>query len=200
MLSGLVVLIVLRSVARFSIRPIRMRTIRYVARFYRPVLYRLLVLPLWILGIAVVFRLGYFVLERFAVRFLIPIDAYAIQWPFFGAAFAAGTLVLILWWGAVPVKLLVFDDHVRVKYRGFRSRLIPFGAIASISLKRFSDLRREGKLLRTLPLCLGVLAPAVHLELEGGRGYFFHVRKNAEVVAVICELGARCATMAREET
>ena len=127
-------------------------------------------------------------IEKFAVRFITPIDAYAIQWSFFGLAFTAGTLVLILWWGAVPVKLLVFDDHVRVKYRGFRSRLIPFGKIRSVSLKRFSDLRREGKLLRTRPLCLGLLRPAVHLELEGGRGYFFHVRKNKELVAVISEL------------
>lgn len=190
-IAGLAIVIVLRGVARYSIQPIRMRTIRYVARFYRPVLYRLIFLPLWILGIAVVLRLGFFAIERLAIRFIVPVDNYALQWSFFGVSLAAGFLVLVLWWGAVPVKLLVFDDHVRVKYRGFRSRLIPFSAIASISLKRFADLRREGKLLRTRPLGFGVLEPAVHLELESGRGYLFHVRRNQELVSVIRELQAQ---------
>jgi predicted Zn-dependent peptidase len=181
----LVVLAVVTGARKLWVRPVEMRRIRYLARLRRPVLYRVFVTPLWCIGIAVLFRLAYAVLERFVARFVAPVDLYLFQWSVFALIFAGSILAFILLWGAAPVKILVFEDHVRIKLRAYRSRIVPLDRIASVSIRRFGDLRRRGRLLRTRLLALGILEPAVHLELDDGHGYFFRVRDNRELVDCI---------------
>jgi hypothetical protein len=88
---------------------------------------------------------------------------------------------------AIPRKLLVFDDHVRIKYLSFRSLPIPADEVVEVSLRRFKEVWLTKRLWRCSPLALGLLAPAVYMKRRDGRAYFFDVRDRAELLAVLKE-------------
>jgi hypothetical protein len=85
----------------------------------------------------------------------------------------------------MPTKLLVFDDHLLVKYRSYRSRRIDLPEVKAISTHRFGGFLKKGGPLRFAPLTLALLRPGVLLELASGRGYFFRVRDLDELIATV---------------
>ncbi len=170
-----------------------MTRIRYVARFKISPLYRLLFLAIFgVLGAALL-RLGLYGYEMLTEEFIAPIENIVVQWGIHGIVLMAGVFGLILLFACVPSKLLVFDDHLRVKYHFYRSQRILPGDIAAIAPQRFSQVWRFPQLWKCLPLTFGVIAPGLHLRLRNGRSYFFQVRKNDECQQAVSQLMARQA-------
>ncbi len=181
--------LVMKGTATALTRPIQMRDIRYVARI------RLSVPILLVGGIAyfgfgiAATRLLVAAVERAMAAWVMPVESYLYQ---MGAFVVVGSLALVaavLYLSLPPRKLLVFPDHLRVKSRAYRSRVIPLQDIESVGRRRIADVARRGRLFSTLPLSLGVGPAAVHLEVRGGMGYIFRVRDPVELMAVLTELG-----------
>ena len=175
------------AASRWLLRRVDMTRIRYVARFQIPRPYLLVLALSYFALIAVAVRLLAYGFEVFAVRWLIPIESFVLQWSVYAAVLAAIVLLIILSLAHVPRKLLVFEDHVRVKYLSYRSIAIPADEVAEVSLRRFREVWLTKRLWRCAPLALGLLAPAVYLERRDGRAYFFDVRDKDELLAVLKE-------------
>ena len=62
-----------------------------------------------------------------------PIDNYIVQYAFFSLCVVAGMMALITCLAFFPTKLLVFDDHLRIKYRAYRSRRIGLREVESMT-------------------------------------------------------------------
>ncbi len=124
---AVLVWITLRVVGWALTRPVQMKDIRYVAHFRLPVLLR----AAYALGMAaIVLALGRFSavgIGWIADGWITPTDNYVIQHAGIGGILVillAGLTVLTVW---PPRKLLVFNDHVRVKSRAWRSRILKAG-------------------------------------------------------------------------
>ena len=188
--AGLVlVLLTLRAARRLLVRPLRMRDIRYIARIRMS--------PLaWAVGATMYAAAGVAAglalvaaANRIGYALVVPVDVYAYQMAMWAVALAAGLLLLVCYLSLPARKLLVFPDHLRVKYLAYRSRIVPLTRIRRARLVRLPDLIRAPPPPRTVPLSLGVTAQAVHVEVEGGTGYVVRVRDPGELLQVLAELG-----------
>lgn len=167
------------------IRPVDMTRIRYVARFKIPSLYIILVLGvLSVLGAILVRLLIHAVLWGYE-RLILGIESFGVQGSVWGLFFV-GSLFFVCWFLThIPYKLLVFDDHLRVKFRSYHSQAISLSDIEMITLYRFRDVWLSRKLFTCIPLTFGILTPGIYLKLHSGRAYFFKVRKNMECQQVL---------------
>lgn len=189
-------MVVIRVTARRLTTPADMTRIRYVTRlrFGPPAL--LLGGFLFLGGGVVVARLLTESAHRMLSWWVYPVDAYLFQMGAFALLGAAGLALLIVYASLPPRKLLVFPDHVRVKARFYRSRVIPLDEIRWVGPRRLGDVRRAGVLGRTLPMSFGMLVPALHLQPASGLGYLFRVRDPEELLSVLRELGVPVAEAA----
>jgi hypothetical protein len=161
-------------------RPVDMTRIRYVARFKIPPMY--IVVVLGVLGVlgAILVRLVVYAVSWGYTRFISGIENFGVQGSVVSLLFV-GAIFFGFWFLArIPHKLLVFEDHLRVKYRSYRSRIISPHDIEAITLCRFRDVWLSRNLFTCVPLSFGILVPGIYLRLRDGRSYFFSVRKNAE--------------------
>ena len=161
-------------------RPADMTRIRYVARFKIPPMHLVFVLGFLGLLAAVLLRLLVYAVMWGYERIILGVESFVVQGGtvavlFFGAVYFGCWLV-----AHIPSKLLVFEDHLRVKYRPYRSRMISAEDIDSVALCGFRDVWLSRRLLTTVPLAFGVFTPAICLKLRRGRSYFFRVRENEE--------------------
>jgi len=175
------------AASRWLLRRVDMKRIRYVARFRVPRPYLLLAMLGYFAFVAAIARLIVFGFQLVAMRWLIPIESFVLQWSVYAIMLATAVFLFVLSLAAIPRKLLVFDDHVRIKYLSFRSLPIPADEVAEVSLRRFSEVWLTKRLWRCVPLALGLLAPAIYLERRSGGAYFFDVRDRDELLAVLRE-------------
>jgi len=182
-----------RLVQRVLLVPVDMTRIRYVARFKMPPVYRLLFLVIFGLLGAVLLRLCVYGYEWLTEEFIAPIENVAVQWGIHGIALMAAVFGIILLMACIPSKLLVFDDHLRVKYHFYRSQRILPGDIVSLTPQRFQQVLHAPQFWKCLPLTFGFMTPGLHLRLRNGRSYFFQVRKNEECQTAVSQLLARQA-------
>ncbi len=182
-------LLTLRLTRRALVTPVHMRSIRYVARLRAT-------LPVWAtlgsvcVAVAVTVSLGITAAaDRLAYAWVMSVDSYPLHLAMWGVAISGALVLAVGFLSLPPRKLLVFEDHVRVKHLAYRSRLLPPHAIRRVRLVRFSDLLRAPPPLRTLPMTLGLTRPAVHLEPRQGIGYLLRVRDPAELVRALGDLG-----------
>ena len=183
----LLVWITLRVLARVLTRPIRMRGLLYIARFRLPAL-------LWAaytLGVAlavlVLARLAVAGYDRVASRWVESIDHYTVQ-----AVGAAVALVLLLVASSLivassPRRILLFSDHLRIKSRAWRSRILKPEDIAEISVRRFGEVWLSRDVLRSPPLAFGLIRPGIHVRPHTGRSYFFRSRDTKELAEVLMD-------------
>ena len=179
----------MKATATALTRPVQMRNIRYVARIRLSV-------PILLVGGMAFFgfgiaatRLLIALVERALAAWVLPVESYVYQTGSFLVIGSLALVAAVLYVSIPPRKLLVFPDHLRVKSRVYRSRVIPLENIESVGRRRIADVARRGRLLSTLPLSLGVGPAAVHLEVRGGMGYIFRVRDPVELMEVLAELG-----------
>ena len=177
--------ITLRVVGWALTKPIRMKDIRYIAHFRLPVLLR----SAYVLGMAaIVLALGRFsavAIGWIADRWIRPLDDYVIQHAGIGGILVillAGLAVLTAW---PPRKLLVFNDHLRIKSRAWRSRILKPEDIKEITMRHGFGLWLSRGVFRSPPLAFGLIRPGVHLRPTEGRSYFFRSRDTAELAEVL---------------
>ena len=182
---AVLVWITLKVVGWALTRPVEMKEIRYVAHFRLPVLLR----TAYTLG-TVAFALA---LGRIATagigwgvdRWITPVDDYVVQHAGIG-----GILVVLLACVAVlgawpPRKLLLFEDHIRIKSRAWRSRILKADDIEEIAMERGFGAWLSRGILRSPPLAFGLIRPGIHLRPVRGRSYFFRSRDTAELAEVL---------------
>lgn len=170
---------------RLITRPIEMPRIRYVARFRRHLLARVVGASVIAVVIAVLYRFAFQGIYLFHGYAVAPIDSYIVQYAFFCLCVVAGMMGIIACLASIPHKLLVFDDHFLVKYRAYRSRRISFSDVKALSTQRFAGFLRKGGPLGFRPLTLALFGPGVLLETTTGRGYFFRVRDAKELISTV---------------
>ena len=182
---AVLVWITLKVVALALTRPVEMKAIRYVAHFRLPVLLR----TAYALGIvALALALG-----RIAAvgigwgmdRWITPVDDYVVQHAGIGGILVvllAGVAVLAAW---PPRKLLLFEDHIRIKSRAWRSRILKADDIEEIAMERGSRAWLSRAVLRSPPLAFGLIRPGIHLRPVKGRSYFFRSRDTVELAEVL---------------
>ena len=182
---AVLVWITLKVVALALTRPVEMKAIRYVAHFRLPVLLR----TAYALGIAALAL----ALGRIAAvgigwgmdRWITPVDDYVVQHAGIGGILVvllAGVAVLAAW---PPRKLLLFEDHIRIKSRAWRSRILKADDIEEIAMERGSRAWLSRAVLRSPPLAFGLIRPGIHLRPVKGRSYFFRSRDTVELAEVL---------------
>ncbi len=182
---AVLVWITLKVVAWALTRPVEMKQIRYVAHFRLPVLLR----TAYALGMAAVVlavgRIAAVGIGWGVDRWIVPVDDYVIQHAGIGGIFVivlAGFAVLAAW---PPRKLLIFEDHIRIKSRAWRSRKLKAEDIEEIALERGFGAWLSRGILRSPPLAFGLIRPGIHLRPKNGRSYFFRTRDTAELAEVL---------------
>ena len=180
-----------KIVARTLTTPVRMRDIRYVARFRLPMALRV-AYAAGFLGTGVVaIRLAYAWIASEIIGWMVTIDSSAVQIAVQAALLVVGLVAILLLFAAAPRKVLVFHDHIRIKSRAWRSRILKAEEIAEISMRRFPEVWLTPKLLKGAPLAFGLARPGIHLQPVKGRGYFFQSRDTDELAEVLAEWRGR---------
>ena len=185
LMVAVVVWLTLKVVGWALTKPVRMSDIRYVAHFRLPILLR----AAYALGLAAVAlalgRIAAAIVGWAVERWLAPLDDYVIQHGVLGGILVvllAGFAVLAAW---PPRKLLVFDDHIRIKSRAWRSRILKADDIEEIAMRRGFGAWLSRNVLRSPPLAFGLIRPGIHLRPAAGRSYFFRSRDTAELAEVL---------------
>lgn len=181
----LLVWITLRVLARTLTQPIQMRGILYIARFRLPVVLRAVYALAGAVAVLVLARLVVAGYDRVASRWVESIDHYTVQ-----AAGGAAALVLLLVAASLivasaPRRILLFSDHVRIKSRAWRSRILKPEDIAEISVGRFRDAWLSREVFRSPPLAFGLVRVGIHIRPHMGRSYFFRSRDTKELAEVL---------------
>ena len=170
---------------------IEMPRIRYVARFKSPLLYRIVVGTTIVIVMAGAYRLVAQGVLLFLEGSVMQVDSYLLQYSFIWLVVALGILGIVACLALIPSKLLVFDDHIKVKFRAYRSRRIDFTDLRDLSTQRLGRFVTRGGPLRFAPLTIGLLRPGVLMETTTGWGYFFRVREPEELISTVNALRAK---------
>lgn len=183
----LLVWLTLRVLARVLTKPIRMRGILYIGRFRLPVVLR----ATYALGIAaavvVLARLAGAGYDRLVSSWMESIDHYTVQ-----AAGGAVMVVVLLVASSLivassPRRILLFADHLRIKSRAWRSRILKPEDIAEISVRRFGEVWLSRDVFRSPPLAFGLIRLGIHVRPHTGRSYFFRSRDTKELAEVLMD-------------
>ena len=129
-----------------------------------------------------------FVYQLLAYRALVPLDSFVVQWLAYAVMLVIGILLVVQVPARIPRKLLLFDDHARVKYLSYRSVPISLDRLAELSQLRFRDVWLSRRIWKCVPLALGLLAPGLYLRRDDGWAYFFNVRDRDELVRLVREI------------
>lgn len=185
---------VIALMQRRLLRPVDMRGVRYVARVRTD----LVVLLVWLLivgGIgAVVARLLAAGARPFLEGVVFPLPGALLQWAVYAIGFAGALAVLIALAARVPRKILVFEDHARMKYLSYRSVILPPNEIAECRRASFGDVWLGRRLWRCLPLTLGMGTPGLYLRRRSGGAWYFRVRATDELESALATLRGKGAT------
>ena len=178
--------ITLKLVGLLLTRPVDMREIRYIAHFRLPVVLRVAYIIALVAVLVALAILGDFLVGQ--VRPLVQsVDNYFLQASAVAVAGVVGFAAVCLVYAAAPRKLLLFTDHVRIKSRAWRSRVLRAGDIAEISVMRFPEVWLSRRLLRGPPLAFGLSRPGIYLRPVKGRGYFFRSRDTEQLADMLVE-------------
>ncbi len=169
-------------------RPVNLTRIRYVARFKLPRLYRILYILTVLLFLAVTGRTLVFAYQVLTDRVLLTTESFLVQWSGYAAMLVVTVLLTVLVLAHIPRKLLLFDDQIVIKHLSYRSVALPGDEIEELSLRRFRSVWLSRRILKCVPLTLGLLAPGVYLKRRNGWAYFFNVRDREEMLSRIREV------------
>ena len=135
-----------------------------------------------------------------ADRWLYTVDSLLLQTAVKLSVPFAAVLALCRVGSLFPHELLVAGDHLRVRSRTWRARVLKQEDIAEISMRGFRDLWLTRHLFRCAPLTFGVRRPGIHIQTCRGRSYYFRSRNTVELAEVLgaWRKPARAATCAPE--
>ena len=169
---------------RWLMKPVQMMEIRYIARFRLPVVLRVaytLGLAASLVATGILAEVG----TRWAFPLVQSLDNYVVQNAANVAVLVVALTMGCMIYAAAPRKLLLFSDHVRIKSRAWRSRILHAEDIEEISIRRFPGVWLNLRLLRGPPLTFGLLKPGIYLKPGKGRSYFFRARDTDELAEAL---------------
>jgi hypothetical protein len=179
------VFLTIRGLAWTFTRLVTMPKILHVVRFRIPVLVQVGAAVL-IGGIGlIVGRLIVFVVQSLALAFVVTIDDYGVQLWFYGATLIVVAGLSVLFLSRVPRKIIVFPDHLRIKFLAYRSRILEPDDFLELSTRRGHQVWFRNDLFRCVPLSLGLAGPGIYLRPINGRAYFFRPKDTEELVDVL---------------
>lgn len=186
-IAALLMWVTLRILARALTRPIRIREIRYIARFRLPAPLRAAYALGATVAVVVLVRLAMAAYEHVAGRWIEGIDHFGAQ-----AVPNAAMIVLVLVASSLivasaPRRVLLFPDHLRIKSRAWRSRVLEPHDIAEISVRRFRDVWLSREIFRGPPLAFGLVRFGIYIRPHRGRSYFFRSRDTEELAEVLMD-------------
>ena len=185
--TGVLVLVFLtvRAVAWALTRPVTMPEILYVARFRMPIPLQVGAAVL-IGGIGlIVARLIVFAVQSLALVYLVTMDDYGGQLVIYGAMLVTVVALSILALSLFPRKIIVFPDHLRIKFLAYRSRILRPEDVLELSTRRGHQVWFRKDVFRSVPLALGLVGPGIYLRPVKGRAYFFRTRNTGELIDVL---------------
>ncbi|MGD2154332.1 MAG: pitrilysin family protein [Gemmatimonadales bacterium] len=188
-LVAVIVWLAVQVARRRLIRRVDMTRIRYVARFKLPKAYSVVAVLALAALVAIVGRLVAFVYQSITERYLVQLDSFVVQWLAYAAMLLLAVFLIIQVPARIPRKILLFDDHIRIKHLSYRSVPIPVDRISEVSLLRFPAVWLSKRIWKCVPLTLGLMAPGVYLRCRDGWGYFFNVRDRDQLVRLAGEIG-----------
>jgi hypothetical protein len=181
----LLVFLTFRASSWSLTRPVTMPGILYVARFRMS-------LPLLVGAVAgfgaialILGRLIVFLVQSLALAYVVTIDAYGSQLMFYVCVVVMATALCVLYLSLFPRKLIVFSDHIRIKFLAYRSRVIKREDLLTLSTRRMHQVWFRKDLFRCVPLTLGLVGPGIYLQPTKGRAYFFRTRDTQELIDVL---------------
>ena len=178
---------------RWLTKPVEMREIRYVARLRLssvrpwPCSGRTLAYTLGLIASMAVLMVASDVVMSRAGPWIDSIDSYLAQTAATGAIGFVLIVLALLIYSAAPRKLLLFSDHIRIKSRAWRSRILHAEDIDEISIRRFPRVWLHPRILRSPPQIFGLLKPGIWIKPRKGRSYFFRARDTEELAEVLGE-------------
>lgn len=171
---------------RWLTRPVEMREIRYIARLRLSSVLRAAYTLALAASLAALLITSDVVMSR-AGPWIDSIDSYLVQNAAMGVIGFVVLVLALLIYSAAPRKLLLFSDHVRIKSRAWRSRILHAEDIDEISIRRFPGVWLHPRILRSPPQVFGLLKPGIYLKPRKGRSYFFRARDTGELAEVLSE-------------
>jgi hypothetical protein len=136
-------------------------------------------------------RLLVYAYQWLADAFLLSLDSMVAQWSAGALMLVSLVALTVLVLACLPRKLLVFDDHILIKFLSYRSALVRLNEVEEIAARRFSAVWLSRRLWKCVPLALGIFAPAIYLRRRGGWAYYFDVRDRGELLRTLTELMER---------
>jgi hypothetical protein len=109
---------------------------------------------------------------------------------FFGGRCFSGRLIAavglsVLFLSRVPRKIIVFPDHLRIRFLAYRSRILKPDNFLELSTRRSHQVWFRKDRFRCVPLSLGLAGPGIYLRPIKGRAYSFRTRDTEESVDVL---------------
>lgn len=183
--AGLLLLIItFKFTRRMVLRPIDLSRFRYIARFRMGILLRSGQILGLGLALAVLARLLVHVYSFIWFHYLAGIDNFWVQWSLFALGGMILVCLLLLALSLIPHRILLFEDHLRIKYLFCRTRVISFTDIGELRLGRFVEVWLNRRFFRTCLLALGLFSPGIILGLKNGWLIFFQVRNSEEFLTI----------------
>ncbi|MFN8666077.1 MAG: insulinase family protein [Gemmatimonadaceae bacterium] len=164
--------------------PVDLRTLRYVARLRVDAPIALALLLAGGSALAIGGRLAVAVVRPALEQFVFPLPA-ALQLATYPLALVVAVALAILALSRIPRKVLVFDDHLRLKYLAYRSIVIPASELAECRLAGFDEGWTLAACLRGWALTLGLRRNALLIRLRDGRTLFVRTRATIELQGAI---------------
>jgi len=188
MLAAAVLLLVfgtIRAIAWALTRPVTMPGILYMARFRVPPLLKVgMVLAFGLVGL-ILARLIVFGAQSLSLAYVVTADEYSIQMVYYSAMLVTAVTLFILYLSRFPHKILVFPDHIRIKFLAYRSRIIKPDELLELSTRRIQQVWFKKDLFRCIPMAMGLVSPGIYLRPTKGKAYFFRSRDTQELIDVL---------------
>lgn len=182
-------------------RSIPISDIRYIARLRIPLALATGYTAFLVVACGIAILAGRAGFVWAADRWLYTIDSFALHLGVTAALLGIALAALFRALAWIPHEVAVAGDHLRLRSRTWRSRVLRLGDIAEISTRDFRGAWLDPRVLRNVPLAFGLQRHGIHLRPKRGRNYFFRTRNTAEFAEVLQEwwkegrsAGGRAAT------
>jgi hypothetical protein len=123
--------------------------------------------------------------QSLSLAYVVTADEYSIQIVYYSAMLVTAIALFILYLSRFPHKILVFPDHVRIKFLAYRSRIIKPDELLELSTRRIHQVWFKKDLFRCIPMAMGLFSPGIYLRPTKGKAYFFRSRDTQELIDVL---------------
>ena len=97
----------------------------------------------------------------------------------------AAVVLFILYLSLFPRKIIVFPDHLRIKFLAYRSRIIKADDLLELTTRRVRQVWFRKDAFQCVPLAFGLVGPGIYIRPTKGRAYFFRTRNTEELINVL---------------